>query len=101
MEAIILAGGKAERLGDAAEGRPKALVPVGGKPLVGYQVGRLAADGDERLRPTLGDVPEPLRLAAGEDDRFHSRYELSSASVSGSVVSGRPAKGELGRPTPS
>ena len=30
MEAIILAGGKAERLGDAAQGRPKALVPSPG-----------------------------------------------------------------------
>ena len=30
MEAIILAGGKAERLGDAAGGRPKALVPIAG-----------------------------------------------------------------------
>ena len=49
MEAIILAGGKAERLGDAAEGRPKSLVPVGGKPLVGYQVARLAAAAVERV----------------------------------------------------
>ena len=31
MEAIILAGGKAERLGDAADGKPKALVPVAGE----------------------------------------------------------------------
>jgi NDP-sugar pyrophosphorylase family protein len=42
VEAIILAGGKAERLGDAAGGRPKALVEVAGKPLAAYQVGRLA-----------------------------------------------------------
>ena len=38
MEAILLAGGKAERLGDAAGGRPKALVEVGGRPLVEYLV---------------------------------------------------------------
>ena len=38
MEAIILAGGKAERLGDAAGGRPKALVEVAGRPLAAYQV---------------------------------------------------------------
>ena len=43
MEAIILAGGKAERLGDAAGGRPKALVPVAGRALAGYQVAALAA----------------------------------------------------------
>ena len=49
MEAIILAGGKAERLGDAAGGRPKPLVEVGGRPLVAYQIGRLAAVGVDRV----------------------------------------------------
>ena len=45
MEAIILAGGKAERLGDAAAGKPKALVSVAGRPLAAYQVASLAAAG--------------------------------------------------------
>src|SRR5919106_1450881 len=48
MEAILLAGGKAERLGDAAGGRPKALVPVGGRPLAAYAVEALASAGVER-----------------------------------------------------
>ena len=49
VEAIILAGGKAERLGDAADGRPKALVEVGGRPLAAYQVEQLAAVGVDRV----------------------------------------------------
>ena len=49
MEAIILAGGKAERLGDAAGGRPKSLVEVAGRPLAAYQVGRLAQAGVDRV----------------------------------------------------
>ncbi len=49
VEAIILAGGKAERLGDAAAGRPKALVEVGGRPLAAYQVAQLSAAGVERV----------------------------------------------------
>ena len=49
MEAIVLAGGKAERLGDAAEGRPKALVPVAGRPLAEYQVAQLVAAGVTRV----------------------------------------------------
>lgn len=49
MEAIILAGGKAERLGDAAGGRPKALVPVGGRPLAAYQLGLLTRAGVDRV----------------------------------------------------
>ena len=49
MEAIILAGGKAERLGDAARGLPKALVEVAGRPLAAYQVEQLAAAGADRV----------------------------------------------------
>ena len=49
MEAIILAGGKAERLGDAARGRPKALVDLAGRPLAAYQVEQLAAAGVSRV----------------------------------------------------
>src|ERR1035437_10215115 len=41
MEALLLAGGKAERLGEAAQGLPKPLVPIGGFPLVEYSVPRL------------------------------------------------------------
>ncbi len=49
MEAIVLAGGKAERLGEAAEGRPKALVPIAGRPLAAYQVGLLVRAGVGRV----------------------------------------------------
>ncbi len=49
MEAILLAGGKAERLGEAADGRPKALVPVAGRPIAVYQVALLAAAGVRRV----------------------------------------------------
>jgi NDP-sugar pyrophosphorylase family protein len=49
MEAIVHAGGKAERLGDAAGGLPKALVPVGGKPLLAHQAQLLARAGVDRV----------------------------------------------------
>ena len=49
MEAILLAGGKAERLGVAAGGKPKALVDVAGRPLAAYQVSRLARAGVRRV----------------------------------------------------
>jgi NDP-sugar pyrophosphorylase family protein len=89
VEAIILAGGKAERLGAAARGRPKALVEVAGRPLAAYQVSQLAragvdrvlvscALGQERLFETelvgLGAevvaVPEPEPLGRGGGLRF-------------------------------
>jgi NDP-sugar pyrophosphorylase family protein len=72
LEAIILAGGRAERLGDAAEGRPKSLVPVGGKPLVGYQVEQLAAVGVERVL---------VSCAAGQGDLFARELEGFGAEI--------------------
>jgi NDP-sugar pyrophosphorylase family protein len=61
MEAIILAGGKAERLGDAARGRPKALVEIAGRPLAAYQVEQLAAAGVDRVI---------VACAAGQEELF-------------------------------
>ena len=49
MEALLLAGGKAERLGDAAQGLPKPLVPVAGFPLAEYCVARLVDAGVTRV----------------------------------------------------
>ena len=49
MEALLLAGGKAERLGDAARGNPKPLVPLDGYPLADYIVHRLAQAGVTRV----------------------------------------------------
>lgn len=61
MEAILLAGGMAERLGDAAGGLPKSLVPVAGRPLLAWQVGRLARAGVERVI---------ISCLAGQEDAF-------------------------------
>ncbi|HVD12175.1 MAG TPA: NDP-sugar synthase [Gaiellaceae bacterium] len=63
MEAVILAGGKAERLGEAAGGRPKALVEVGGRPLAAFQVQQLSAAGVDRVL---------VSCAAGQEDLFEA-----------------------------
>jgi len=62
-EAIILAGGKAERLGEAAKGKPKPLVEICGRPLVAHQIRRLGAAGVERVI---------LACAAGRGAEFAS-----------------------------
>ena len=79
MEAILLAGGKAERLGDAAQGKPKALVEVAGRPLAEHQLRRLNAAGVTRVvvscragqegafADALGDLGVELAFA-GEDE---------------------------------
>jgi NDP-sugar pyrophosphorylase family protein len=49
VEAIILAGGQATRMGEAARGVPKALVPIAGHPLAEYQVSQLVRAGVDRV----------------------------------------------------
>jgi NDP-sugar pyrophosphorylase family protein len=89
VEAILLAGGEAKRLGAAARGKPKALVPIAERPLAAYQVEQLAAAGVTRvivscragqedlfetelagLGPTVVTAPEPKPLGRGGGLRF-------------------------------
>jgi NDP-sugar pyrophosphorylase family protein len=100
VEAVILAGGKAERLGDAAAGRPKALVELGGKPLAAYQVEQLRRAGVERvlvscaagqqelferelsgIGPEIVTVPEPEPLGRGGGIRFAALQRLESGDL--------------------
>ena len=83
MEAIILAGGRAERLGAAAGGRPKALVKVAERPLAAYQVIRLARAGVERVI---------VSCAAGDEEQFDAELAGLGAEV---VTAGEPER--LGR----
>ena len=101
MEAIVLAGGKAERLGDAAGGLPKSLVPVGGRPLLAWQIGRLANAGVRRVIVScLGGQEEEfarsldglgVELAyAGEPERLGRgggiRYAAGARNETGDVL---------------
>jgi NDP-sugar pyrophosphorylase family protein len=100
MEAIILCGGKAERLGDAGGGRPKSLVEVGGRPLVAYQVARLGKAGVDRvimacaagqgemfeeelagLGPEVVASEEPARFGRGGGIKFAARMREESGDV--------------------
>jgi NDP-sugar pyrophosphorylase family protein len=100
MEAIVLAGGKAERLGEAARGRPKALVQVAGRPIAAYQVAQLAAAGVDRvivscaagteqffeaeldgLGPEIVIAPEPEPLGRGGGLRFAAAKRCESGPV--------------------
>jgi NDP-sugar pyrophosphorylase family protein len=100
VEAIILAGGKAERLGEVAQGRPKALVEIAGRPLAAYQVEQLAAVGVERvlvscakdqdglfeaalggIGPEIVAVGEPEPLGRGGGIRFAAAQRRESGDV--------------------
>ena len=79
----MLAGGKAERLGEAAGGLPKALVPVGGRPLLAWQIGRLREAGVERVI---------VSCFGGQEDEFDTRLAGVGVEI---VCAGEPER--LGR----
>lgn len=100
MEALILAGGRAERLGEAAQGRPKALVRVGGRPIAVHQVRLLArarvdrvivscSAGKEQdfeealagLGPEIVAAGEPEPLGRGGGIRFAARSRLEEGDL--------------------
>jgi NDP-sugar pyrophosphorylase family protein len=72
VEAILLAGGKAERLGEAARGLPKPLVHVAGRPLVAYQVAQLVRAGVDRVI---------VSCAAGTGDLFRGELDGHGAVI--------------------
>lgn len=72
-QAVILAGGQATRLRPYTDDRPKAMVPVAGRPIVDWQLEWLAQAGCEHvviscgyladvLEKHLADHPYPLRI---------------------------------------
>jgi NDP-sugar pyrophosphorylase family protein len=72
VEAIILAGGQATRLGDAARGQPKALVPIAGHPLAEYQVSQLVRAGVDRVI---------VSCAAGQAGLFEAKLAGLGAEI--------------------
>ena len=100
MEAVILAGGRAERLGEAGGGRPKALVELGGRPLAAYQVEQLGRAGVDRvlvscaggqeglfeaalggIGPEVVAVPEPEPLGRGGGIRFAAQQRREAGDL--------------------
>jgi NDP-sugar pyrophosphorylase family protein len=72
VEAVILAGGQATRLGDAARGQPKALVPISGHPLAEYQVAQLVRAGVDRII---------VSCAAGQASLFEAKLSGLGAEI--------------------
>lgn len=75
MKAVILAAGYATRLYPLTKDRPKALLPVGGRPLLDYTLDKIAV------------CPEIDEVLLVTNDRFCGLFETWAA---GRVLSGGP-----------
>lgn len=74
-QAVILAGGKGERLRPLTEDRPKAMIEILGNPLLAYQIQWLRQHGFTRLVICCGYLHEVIREYFGDGSRFRVQIE--------------------------
>ncbi len=74
-QAIIIAGGKGERLRPYTEDRPKAMIPVLGNPLLSFQIRLLSSYGLKRIAICCGYRHEVLSEHFGDGSKFGVKIE--------------------------
>ncbi len=70
LPVAVLCGGRATRLGEAAAGRPKALVDVAGRPFLDRQLGLLRRQGFRRVLLLVGHLSEQIAAHVGDGSAF-------------------------------
>ncbi len=60
IDAVLMAGGKGERLRPLTEKTPKPLLPVGGKAIIDHNIDRLIANGVKHITVTVNYLGEQL-----------------------------------------
>lgn len=68
--AIIIAGGKGERLRPYTEDRPKCMIPVLGNPLLGFTLRLISAHGFNRVTICCGYLNEVLKEHFGDGTKY-------------------------------
>ena len=98
MKAMLLAAGRGERLRPLTEHTPKALVQVGGKPLIGWHLERLAAAGCREAVINVSHLAERIVDYVADGRRFglavrYSR-EASPLETAGGIATALPLLGD-------
>ncbi len=68
--AVILAGGKGTRLQSVLKNTPKALVKIGNKPIIEYQIILLRKHGIEEIWILLGHLGDKIRNYLGDGEKW-------------------------------
>ncbi len=77
MQAVILAGGLATRLGERARDQPKSLLVVGGRPFLAWQLEALARAGIADVVLCIAHLGESIRAFAGDGSAFGLRVRYA------------------------
>ena len=75
---LILAAGRGESLRPLTDAVPKPLLPVGGRPIIEWQIERLAAGGFRDLVVNHAHLGERLEAALGDGRRLGVRIRYSA-----------------------
>ena len=97
MKAMIFAAGLGTRLKPITDTLPKALVPVGGKPLLEHVLNKLSSVEDAEGNPLIDGVVVNVHHFAPKIVAWLSEYSSSAASgtLSSSASGDRPVAGHL------
>ena len=70
MQAVILAGGLATRLGERTRALPKALLPISGRPFLAWQLEAIARCGFREVVLCIGHFADQIREFLGDGAAF-------------------------------
>src|SRR5262249_36988718 len=98
MRVMILAAGKGERLRPLTDTVPKAMVEVGGKPLIAWHLGRLAGGGYGEAVVNAPHLAERIVEGLGDGGRYGVRIaysrEREPLETAGGIAKAQPLLGE-------
>ena len=87
MQAVVLAGGLATRLGARTRELPKSLLEVAGRPFVAWQLERLQASGFAEVVLCVGHLGKQIEAFVGDGRRFalEVRYSYDGPRLLGTA----------------
>lgn len=80
-QAVILAGGRGERMRPLTDLRPKPMIEVCGKPFLEHQITMLRDQGFERVLLLLGYLPDVVRDYFGDGRKWGMEIDYSVTAV--------------------
>ena len=76
-DAALLAGGLATRLGPLTKEIPKAMLDIGGRPFIDWQLERLAAQAVQKVVLCLGHMGSAIQAHVGDGARFGLKVDYA------------------------
>jgi MurNAc alpha-1-phosphate uridylyltransferase len=98
VKAMILAAGRGERMRPLTDAMPKPLLPVGGKPLIGWIIDGLVRAGTTEMVINVSHLGPQIEHALGDGSRYGARIaysrETEALETAGGIALALPLLGD-------